>query len=127
MGNMIALLSLLGMLVSAGFGLKYYLIGLDFKAWTFGAIFVVLFVSFVDFMNTPESPEIKEAKQKQRQLDAVPRKLSSVDGCTVYTFKPQDRWLYFTKCENVETTTTNEYIVKSGKTTRVEQMEIKTK
>lgn len=47
-------------------------------------------------------------QQAQRVADAKPRPVSSsADGCTVYAFKPQDRWLYFTRCSGAQTTTTN--------------------
>jgi outer membrane lipoprotein SlyB len=78
-----------------------------------------------------QSPEEKlmqaKADQAQHTAEVTPRKVSVVDGCTVYTFKPQDRWLYFTKCANAETTTQNAYTTQSQKTTRTETMEIKTK
>lgn len=41
--------------------------------------------------------------------------------------KATTRWLYFTKCEGAETTTNNQWTVRSGKTSREETMEIKTK
>ena len=97
---------------------------------------VLIFVAFAAcmswaVMSSWQSPEerIQEALKEQaaRAAEVTPRKISSADGCTVYTFRPQDRWLYFTKCENAETTTQNTYSVQSGKTTRTETMEIKTK
>lgn len=52
--------------------------------------------------------EREQQKQAQRVADAKPRPVSSsADGCTVYAFKPQDRWLYFTRCSGAQTTTTN--------------------
>ena len=61
--------------------------------------------------NTPESlaKDAEDARQKQVQRveEATPRRISEKDGCTVYTFKPQERWLYFTKCANAEATTHN--------------------
>jgi uncharacterized protein (DUF2252 family) len=52
--------------------------------------------------------ERDQQQQAQRAADAKPRPVSrSDDGCVVYAFKPQDRWLYFTRCEGKQTTTTN--------------------
>lgn len=78
--------------------------------------------------STPEERAQKDAAEAaQRAAEITPRKVSSADGCTVYTFKPQDRWLYFTKCEGAEATTQNIYSTTSGKTTTTHTMEIKTK
>lgn len=101
----------------------------DVNPFTF--IGVVLFLFLAWFVrDTPESlardAERAKAEEAQRIAEITPRRLSEKDGCTVYTFKPQDRWLYFTRCGN-ETTTQNEWTVRSGKTTRTETMEIKTK
>ena len=74
-----------------------------------------------------ESPEDKAAKVQQEELkrqeheqERAPVKYSEADGCTVYKFKPEDRWLYFTRCADSHTSTENSYEVRSGKTTRVE-------
>ena len=81
--------------------------------------------------DTPESLAVQaardKAKQEQHDVEVTPRRVSSADGCTVYAFKPQERWLYFTKCDNAETTTQNQWTVHSGKTHHEETMEIKTK
>ena len=81
--------------------------------------------------NLAKAAAEEKQKQDQRQLEITPRKVSSADGCTVYAFKPSDRWLYFTKCENAEATTHNEWTVStgSGKThsSHTESMEIKSK
>ena len=70
----------------------------------------------------------KQAAEEAKHAEEItPRKLSSADGCTVYTFKPQDRWLYFTKCDNAQTTTQNEYTVRHGKSSNTETLEVKTK
>lgn len=51
---------------------------------------------------------VEAQRQAERVADAKPRPVSrSDDGCVVYAFKPQDRWLYFTRCDGRQTTTTN--------------------
>ena len=68
-----------------------------------------------------------QKKEAQRIAEITPRKVSEANGCTVYAFKPSDRWLYFTKCANSETTTQNQYTVRSGKTSHTETLEIQSK
>lgn len=80
---------------------------------------------------TPEQEAKATAEDAARHIEEItPRKVSSNYGCTVYAFKPQDRWLYFTKCGD-EVTTQNAYTVSSGsgktKSTHTEVLEIKTK
>lgn len=69
-------------------------------------------------------PERRDAERaKQAAEDAKPRKVSEANGCEVWTFKPGDRWQYFTRCGSA-TQTTNTWeecrSVTSGKTTRTE-------
>lgn len=101
-----------------------------------GRLFFIVFCGFVwaasKSWDTPEQAAAHKAEVERRHLEEItPRKVSSADGCTVYAFKPQDRWLYFTKCEKAETTTVNQWTVNtgSGKThsSHEETMEIKTK
>ena len=104
----------------------------DYDSPTLWVVLVLACISAAYFAwDTPESlareAETKEKERQQRIAEVTPRRISEADGCTVYAFKPSDRWLYFTKCANAETTTSNAYSVPSGKTTRTETMEIKTK
>ncbi len=55
---------------------------------------------------------------QQDATDAQPRVIREVDGCKVYTFKSGDRWHYFTRCPNAQTTTESPYSVRVGKTTQ---------
>jgi hypothetical protein len=94
----------------------------------FAAVFGAGALAAWDTPDSLERDRVKaQAEQAQRQAEATPRKVSEADGCTVYAFKPQDRWLYFTKCVNAETTTQNQHTVRSGKSSRTETTEIKSK
>jgi len=103
-----------------GFGLSCTVMGIFF-VWCCGAA----------WKSPEELAKIEEAKKAQQVSEVTPRKVSSADGCTVYAFRPSDRWLYFTKCDNAQTTTQNQWTVNtgSGKThsSHEETMEIKTK
>ena len=65
----------------------------------------------------------RQAREIRRQADLQPRKISEANGCEVWSFKPGDRWQYFTKC-GTATQTTNVWNecrqVPSGKKTRTE-------
>jgi hypothetical protein len=57
----------------------------------------------------------REEAAAQRRADAKPRLVSEgADGCKVYAFKPADRWLYFSRCPQSQTSTTNEWSVTTG-------------
>lgn len=64
------------------------------------------------------------ASLAKREADKLPRKYREANGCEVWTFKPGDRWLYFTRCGADKTETINTWdecrSVTSGKTTRQE-------
>lgn len=75
-------------------------------AWLM-AICAGFFIYFAEDI-AASTAERDRQQQAQRVADAKPRPVSSsADGCTVYAFKPQDRWLYFTRCSGAQTTTTN--------------------
>jgi len=118
-------LVVIGLLVAAWqcFEEEYIGAGLLFFVLSTGMLSVTISV----WQSPAEKLEEALKEQATRAAEVAPRKISSADGCTVYAFKPQERWLYFTKCEMAETTTQNSYSVQYGKTTRTETMEIKTK
>lgn len=75
-------------------------------AWLL-AICAGVFVYFAEDI-AAGAAEREQQEKAQRVSDAKPRPVSrSDDGCTVYAFKPQDRWLYFTRCDGKQTATTN--------------------
>ena len=102
-----------------------YMYELGHLAW----FVVIALLTCVYFVWTPEAERKKQqaAEQIIHAEEITPRKLLSADGCTVYKFKPEDHWLYFTKCDNAQTTTQNEYTVQHGKYSSTETLEIKTK
>lgn len=61
--------------------------------------------------------EIQEAKRiEERRQERTPRFYADApDGCKVYTFKPGDRWLYFTRCPNAKTSTETSWTEQCGK------------
>ena len=73
---------------------------------------------------SPEAKARKQADAERRVEESKPRKVSEANGCEVWTFKPVDRWLYFTRCGMDKTSTINSCdecrSVTSGKTTRTE-------
>lgn len=74
--------------------------------------------------NVAERNAERAASVAKREADKLPRKYREADGCEVWTFKPGDRWLYFTRCGTDKTETINTWdecrSVASGKTTRQE-------
>lgn len=73
-------------------------------------------VYFTEFSEGAQVRKAQEAEQTQR--DKLPRKVNDSEGCEVWAFKPNDRWLYFTKCGSARTETKNtwEECRQSGKT-----------
>ena len=67
--------------------------------------------------------EFTDAGRAQIEQDKLPRKISEANGCEVWAFKPEDHWLYFTRCD-ARTETTNSWevcrSVNQGKSTRTE-------
>lgn len=53
---------------------------------------------------------------EERRQERTPRFYADApDGCKVYTFKPGDRWLYFTRCPNSKTSTETTWVEQCGK------------
>lgn len=95
-----------------------------FALYTILALAVILPVGCIAHDIWTDGPGHREAERaKQAAEDAKPRKVSEANGCEVWTFKPGDRWQYFTRCGSA-TQTTNTWeecrSVTSGKTTRTE-------
>lgn len=96
------------------------------------AVVVGLPVFVIHSCVTSEWYQRQQAAERAAKIaDAKPRVINETpDGCKVYAFRPQDRWLYFTRCPNSQTTTNNAWSVttQNGKTssTHTESMDIKT-
>lgn len=74
---------------------------------------LVLFIVSIERSDWAKAERAAEAAQ--RAADAKPRLVSSgADGCKVYAFRPGDRWLYFTRCPQSQTSTSNEWTVTTG-------------
>lgn len=59
---------------------------------------------------------IEQAQTEARRKDRIPRFYSDApDGCKVFTFKPEDRWLYFTRCPGAKTSTETTWTESCGK------------
>lgn len=92
-----------------------FLLVLSFGCWwaeapilSVGVVIVAVAVGIYNDDIAARSAERDRKQQEQRVADAKPRPVShSTDGCTVYAFKPQDRWLYFTRCAGAQTSTMN--------------------
>ena len=62
-----------------------------------------------------EARETAKRAEECRQ-EQVPRFYADApDGCKVYMFKPDNRWLYFTRCPSSKTVTENEWRESCGK------------
>lgn len=68
-----------------------------------------------------------QAERQRTEAAKVPRVIREADGCKVYAFKDGDRWHYFTRCPNSQTTTDSTYEVRAGKSTRQESESIETR
>lgn len=80
----------------------------DAPILSIGAVFAAVAVGIYGDDIESSRREVDAQRQAQRVADAKPRPVSrSDDGCVVYAFKPQDRWLYFTRCDGKQTTTVN--------------------
>ncbi|MCA0188092.1 MAG: hypothetical protein LCH90_19275 [Proteobacteria bacterium] len=59
---------------------------------------------------------IKQAQAEARRKDRIPRFYSDApDGCKIFTFKPENRWLYFTRCPGAKTSTETTWTESCGK------------
>lgn len=87
--------------------------------WLIIAAICAAFPSCIYWAEFSEGAQERKAQQaEQVQRDKLPRKVNDSEGCEVWAFKPNDRWLYFTKCGNARTETKNtwEECRQSGKT-----------
>jgi hypothetical protein len=95
-------------LVGVALVLAYLFWLADTPILSIGAVFAAVAVGIYGDDIESSRREVDAQRQAQRVADAKPRPVSrSDDGCVVYAFKPQDRWLYFTRCSGAQTTTTN--------------------
>lgn len=65
----------------------------------------------------------REATRLAEEALRTPQQLSAADGCTVYKFKDNGYWHYFTKCEkDVTTDTTRSVRVGKSNQTKIESI-----
>lgn len=130
--TMYGYLWIVGGLFAIGFFLDSFDIGNKISLLFFCVL--VSFIGYKVYYNTTDEAfqEIKKEKQAEvevRSNELKPRLVSeSDDGCKIYTFKPDSRWLYYTVCPNKSTTLTNEWVENCGKgCTKVVQSPIEVK